>query len=165
MTNRFKGLDLIECLKKYGWRFMTLYRRQWSRPPWRKINAKRKNAKRIIEKAREFQKNNYFCFIDYAKAFECVDRNKVWKILKVVRIPDHLTCLLRNPKASEEALQIAEKIGETKESLDESERGEWKSWLKTQHSKDKHHGIQSHHFMANRWANSGNSVRLYSGGL
>ena len=50
----------------------------------------------IIEKAREFQKNNYFCFIDYAKAFDCVDHNKLWKILKEMGIPDHLTCLLRN---------------------------------------------------------------------
>ena len=50
----------------------------------------------IIEKAREFQKNIYFCFIDYAKAFECVDHNKLWEILKEMGIPDHLTCLLRN---------------------------------------------------------------------
>ena len=50
----------------------------------------------IIEKAREFQKNIYFCFIDYAKAFECVDHNKLWKILKEMGIPDHLICLLRN---------------------------------------------------------------------
>ena len=50
----------------------------------------------IIEKAREFQKNIYFCFIDYAKAFDCVDHNKLWKILKEMGIPDHLTCLLRN---------------------------------------------------------------------
>ena len=50
----------------------------------------------IMEKAREFQKNIYFCFIDYAKAFDCVDHNKLWKILKEMGIPDHLTCLLRN---------------------------------------------------------------------
>ena len=50
----------------------------------------------IIEKAREFQKNIYFCFIDYAKAFDCVDHNKLWKILKEMGIPHHLTCLLRN---------------------------------------------------------------------
>ena len=48
----------------------------------------------IIEKAREFQKNVYFCFIDYAKAFDCVDHNKLWKILQEMGIPDHLTCLL-----------------------------------------------------------------------
>ena len=57
----------------------------------------------IIEKAREFQKNIYFCFIDYVKAFDCVDHNKLWKILKVVGIPDHLTCLLRNLYAGQEA--------------------------------------------------------------
>ena len=50
----------------------------------------------IMGKAREFQKNIYFCFIDYAKPFDCVDHNKLWKILKEMGIPDHLTCLLRN---------------------------------------------------------------------
>ena len=49
-----------------------------------------------IKKAREFQKNIYFCFIDYAKAFDCVDHNKLWKIIQEMKIPDHLTCLLRN---------------------------------------------------------------------
>jgi len=57
----------------------------------------------IIEKAREFQKTIYFCFIDYAKAFECVDGNKVWKILQEMGIPDYLTCLLRNLYAGQEA--------------------------------------------------------------
>ena len=57
----------------------------------------------VIEKAREFQKNIYFCFIDYAKAFDCVDHNKLWKILKEMGIPDHLTCLLRNQYAGQEA--------------------------------------------------------------
>ena len=57
----------------------------------------------IMEKAREFQKNIYFCFIDYAKAFDCVDHNEVWKILKEMGIPDHLTCLLRNLYAGQEA--------------------------------------------------------------
>ena len=57
----------------------------------------------IIKKAREFQKNIYFCFIDYAKAFDCVDHNKLWKILKDMGIPDHLTCLLRNLYAGQEA--------------------------------------------------------------
>ena len=57
----------------------------------------------IIEKARDFQKNIYFCFIDYAKAFDCVDHNKLWKILKEIGIPDHLTCLLRNLYAGQEA--------------------------------------------------------------
>ena len=54
------------------------------------------NIRWIIEKAREFQKNIYVCFIAYAKAFDCVDHNKLWKILKEMGIPDHLTCLLRN---------------------------------------------------------------------
>ena len=57
----------------------------------------------IIKKVREFQKNIYFCFIDYAKAFDCVDHNKLWKILKEMGIPDHLTCLLRNLYADQEA--------------------------------------------------------------
>ena len=57
----------------------------------------------IIKKAREFQTNIYFCFIDYAKAFDCVDHNKLWKILKEIGIPDHLTCLLRNLYAGQEA--------------------------------------------------------------
>ena len=56
----------------------------------------------IIKKARKFQKNIYFCFIDYAKAFDCVDHNKLWKILKEMGIPDHLTCLLRNLYAGQE---------------------------------------------------------------
>ena len=57
----------------------------------------------IIKKAREFHKNIYFCFIDYAKAFDCVDHHKLWKILKEMRILDHLTCLLRNQYAGQEA--------------------------------------------------------------
>ena len=57
----------------------------------------------IIEKAQVFQKNIYFCFIDYAKAFDCVDHHKLWKILKEMGIPDHLTCLLRNLCAVQEA--------------------------------------------------------------
>ena len=56
----------------------------------------------IMEKAREFQKNIYFCFIDYVKAFDCVDHNKMWKILQEMGIPDHLTCLLRNLYAGQE---------------------------------------------------------------
>ena len=58
----------------------------------------------IKEKAREFQGNTYFCFIDYARAFDCVDHNKQWKILKEMGIPDHLTCLLRNLYAGQEAI-------------------------------------------------------------
>ena len=179
----------------------------------------------IVEKAREIQKNIYFCFIDYAKAFDCVNHNKLWKILKVMGIPDHLTCLLKNLYIGKEAIlehattewfqiwkgvhqgcklspylfnvyaeyimrnaemdeaQAGIKIArrsinnlryagdntlmeESKEELNtllnESERGERKGWLKTKQSKNKDHGIQSHHFMANRW---GNSDRLYFLGL
>ena len=61
------------------------------------------NIRWIIIKAREFQKNIYFCFIDYAKAFDCADHNKLWKILKEIQIPDHLTCLLRNLYVGQEA--------------------------------------------------------------
>ena len=61
------------------------------------------NIRWIIEKAREFQKNMYFCFIDYTKTFDCVDHNKLWKVLKEMGIPDHLTCLLRNLYAGQEA--------------------------------------------------------------
>ena len=57
----------------------------------------------IMERSREFQKNIYFCFIDYAKASDCVDHNKLWKILQEMGIPDHLTCLLRNLYAGQEA--------------------------------------------------------------
>ena len=56
------------------------------------------------EKAREFHKNIYFCFIDYTRAFDCVDHNKLWKILKEMGIPDHITCLLRNVYAGQEAI-------------------------------------------------------------
>ena len=61
------------------------------------------NISWITEKAREFQKNIYFCSIDHAKAFDCVDHNKLWKILKEMGIPDHLICLLRNLYAGQEA--------------------------------------------------------------
>ena len=61
------------------------------------------NIRWIIKKAREFQKNIYFCFIEHAKAFDCVDHKKLWKILKEMEIPDHLTCLLRNLYAGQEA--------------------------------------------------------------
>ena len=61
------------------------------------------NIRWIIEKARKFQKNIYFCFIDYDKAFDCVDHNTLWKILREMGIPDHLNCLLRNLYAGQEA--------------------------------------------------------------
>ena len=156
---------------------------------------KRASIHWITQKAKEFQKIICFCFIDYAKAFDCVDHNKVWKILQEMGIPDHLTCLLRNLYAGQEAtvrtwhgktnwfqtgkgvcqgchpvylnymqstlckmlgwmnhklelssqekyqwLQIhrwhhskGKTARGTKEPLDEGERGEWKSWLKTQY--------------------------------
>ena len=68
----------------------------------RETRAQMANICWIIEKAREFQKNIYFSFMDYAKAFDCVDHKKLWKILKEMGIPDHLTCLLRNLYAGQE---------------------------------------------------------------
>ena len=62
------------------------------------------NIRWIIQKAKEFQKNIYFCFIDYTKGFDCVDHNKLWEILQEMRIPDHLTCLLRSLYAGQEAI-------------------------------------------------------------
>ena len=170
------------------------------------------------QKIRAFQKNIYFCFIDYAKAFDCVDHNKLWKILKEMVIPDHLTCLLRNLYAGQQArvrtghgtthwfqigkgvrqgcilspcllnlyaeyimrnagldeaqagIKTARRIinnlsyaddttlmAESKEELKSllmKVKGEWKSWLKAQHSENEDHGIWSHHFMGNRWGNS-----------
>ena len=70
---------------------------------FRKGRGTRDQIANICWKAREFQKNIYFSFIDYAKAFDCVDHNKLWKILKEMGIPDHLTCLLRNLYADQEA--------------------------------------------------------------
>ena len=165
-------------------------------------------------KKQEFQKNIYFCFIDYVKAFDCVDHNKLWKILKEFGIPDHLTCLLRNLDASQAATvrtghgttdwfkigkgvhqgyilssclfnfyiecimwnarldksQVSIKIARRNinnlryaddttlmaESEEELKGCFWrwkrrvKTWLKTQHSKNKDYGIWSHHFTVNR---------------
>ena len=64
------------------------------------------NIRWIIKNTREFQKNIYVCFIDYAKAFDCVDHNKLWKILKEMEIPDHLTCILKNQYAGQEETVI-----------------------------------------------------------
>ena len=155
-----------------------------------------------------------------------MDHSKLWKILKEMGLPDHLTSLLRlqvkkqqlKPDMEQQTgsnlgeenikvvychtaylismqntscempgwmkhklesrlwgeisitsdMQMTQPYGRkwrTKEPLDESERGEWKSWLKTQHSENQDHGIWSHHFMANRWWNNGNNDRLYFGGL
>ena len=72
---------------------------------WKRQRNQRSNCQHPLDhrKSREFQKNIYFCFIDYAKAFDCVDHNKLWKILKEMGIPDNLTCLLRNLYAGQEA--------------------------------------------------------------
>ena len=183
-----------------------------------------------MEKAREFQKNIYFCFLDYAKAFDCVDHNKLWEILKEMGIPDHLICLLRNLYSGQEAtvrtghgttdwFQIGKGVRQgcilspclfnlyaeyimRNAGLEETQAGikiagryinnlryaddttlmaeseeELKSLLMTVKvesekvglklniQKMKDHGIRSHHFMGNRWENSGNSVRLYFFGL
>ena len=83
----------------YGWRFVTLYKRQESGPSPRKRNAKNKTKQKKTKWL-----SLYFCFIDYAKSFTCVDHNKLWIILKEVGIPDHLTCLLRNLYPGQEAI-------------------------------------------------------------
>ena len=175
---------------------------------FRKGRGTKDQIANIVKKAREFQKNIYFCFIDYAKAFDCVDHNKLWKILREMAIPDHLTCLVRKLYAGQEAtvrtghgktdwLQIGKGVRQgcilspwlfnlyaeyimrnagleeaqagikfagrninnlryaddttlmaeseeelksllvkVKEPFDESERGEWKRWLKAQHSEN-----------------------------
>ena len=69
----------------------------------RGIRDQNANILWIMEKTREFQKNIYFCFIDYTKSFDCMDHNKLWKILQEMEIPDHLACLLRNLYAGQEA--------------------------------------------------------------
>ena len=71
------------------------------------------NIRWITEKVREFKKNIYFCLIDYAKAFDCVDHNKLWKILKEMGIPEHLTCLLKNLYAGQEAFTVRTGHGTT----------------------------------------------------
>ena len=187
-----------------------------------------------MEKIREFQENIYFCFIDYAKAFDCVNYNKLWKILKEMDIPDHLTCLLRILYAGQKAtvwtgpgtmgwfkigkvvwqdcrlsgcrlsgcllnlyteyimrnagldesqagIEIAGRNinnlrciddtsngrnwGGTKEPLDKGERGELKSWLKTQHSKKLRSWYPIPSLIVNRRGKSGTLDRFYFLGL
>ena len=181
-----------------------------------------------LKKAREFQKNIYFCFIDYAKAFDCMDHNKLWKILQEMGIPDHLTCLLRNLYTGQESIvrtghgttdwfQIGKGVhqgcilspclfnlyaehimrharleeaqagikiarrninnlrytddttlmgeSELKSLLMKVKEESEKVGLKLNIQKTKIMASRSHHFMANRWVNSGNSVRLYFWGL
>ena len=98
-----------ECSKfsKLGFNSMWTENSQMFKLNWEKAERGTRDQissiRCIIEKAREFQKNNYFCFTDYAKAFDCVDHNKLWKILQEMGIPDHLTCLLRNLYAGQGA--------------------------------------------------------------
>ena len=198
---------------------------------FRKVRGTRdkiSNIHWIIEKAKEFPKNIYFCFIDHIKAFDCVDHNKPWKILKEMGIPDHLTCLLRNLYAGqvtavwighgkrdwfqigkgvcqgcilspclfnlcaeyimwnarlEEAQARIKIAGKNTNNLrctdDTTLTAEGKEELKSLLMKvkeesekvvlkfnfKKYHAIWSHHFMADRWGNNGNSDRLYFGGL
>ena len=80
----------------------------------------------IIERAREFQKNIYFCFVDYTKVFDCVDYNKQWKIQKEMGIPDHLTCLLRNLYVGQEAI-VRTRHGIT--DWFQIEKGVWQEWI------------------------------------
>ena len=77
--------------------------RNWTQVSGRGTRDQIANICCIMEEARKFQKNIYFCFIDYAKAFDCVDHNKLWKIMREMGIPDHLTCLLRNLYGGQEA--------------------------------------------------------------
>ena len=78
-----------------------MYKLNWAKAE--ELEIKLPTSIGIIEKVRQLQKNIYFCFIDYTKGFDCVDHNKLWKILKELGIPDHLTCLLRNVYAGQEA--------------------------------------------------------------
>ena len=128
------------------------------------------NIHRIIEKIREFQKNMYFCFIDYAKAFDFVDHNKLWKILKEIGIPAHVTCLLRNPYAGQEArvrtvhgttgwFQIGKGVrqGCILSPCLFNLHGEYFRKLRSRHLLPSLHGKQM--------GNTGNSDRLYYGEL
>ena len=142
----------------------------------------------IIEKAREFQRNNYFCFIDYAKAFYYVDHNKLWKIFKELVIPNHLTSFWETCMQSTSwempgwmkhklesrwlgKISITWDVQMTPplwQKMKRNWRDSWWRWkkrvkklLKTQHSINKDHCIWSHHFLANRWGKSGNSGRFY----
>ena len=105
------------------------------------------------KKQESSRKTIYFCLIDYAKAFDCVDHNELWKILQEMGIPDHLTCLRNGTQRKKMQHTGSLKVEHPLTPLDDDERGEWKIWLKTQHSKNEDSGIQSHHLMANRWGN------------
>ena len=94
-----------QCSKfsKSGFNIAWIVNFQMFKPDLEKAEEQEINIHWIIGKVREFQKNIYFCRIDYTRAFDCVDHNKLWKILQEMRIPDHLTCLLRNLYAGQEA--------------------------------------------------------------
>ena len=104
-TQLYSSHTMCEMLKIFQARLQQYVNRELPYPAGKGRGTRDQNANIcwIIKKAREFQKNIYFCFIDYAKAFNCVDHNKLWKILKEMVIPDHLTCLLRNLYAGQEA--------------------------------------------------------------
>ena len=96
----------VSCLKAYGGLGIEVSELPDVQAGFRKGRGTRDqiaNICWIMEEGREFQENNYFCFIDYTKAFDYVDHNKLWKILKEMTIPDHLTCLLKNLYAGQEA--------------------------------------------------------------
>ena len=111
--SNYHTIALISHASKVMLKFLQARLQQYTNHELPDVQAKFRKGRRttdqianiglIIKKAREFQKNIYFCFIDYAKAFDCVDHNKLWKILKEIGIPDHLTCLLRNLYAGQEA--------------------------------------------------------------
>ena len=103
---QFSSVQLLSCVWLFATPWTTacqaslsITNYSWSLPKLMSIKSVIPSSHLIhwmIERAREFQKNIYFCFIDYAKVFDCVDHNKLWKILQEMGIPDHLTCLLRN---------------------------------------------------------------------
>ena len=103
MTPPLSGLPFPSPVDHILSELSTMTRPSWVASHGRGTRDQIGNIRRIMDKAREFQKNIYFCFIDYARAFDFVGHNKLWKILKEMRIPDHLTCLLKNLYAGQEA--------------------------------------------------------------
>ena len=104
MSFPYRGLECKSRKSRNTWnnRQILPYNTEWSRAKANRV-LPREHIHWIMEKARECQKNIYFYFIDYDKAFDCVDHSKLWKILKEMGIPDHLTCLLRNLYSGQEA--------------------------------------------------------------
>ena len=113
VTNKYHTIALISHVSKVMLKILQTRLQQYMSQElpdvqagfrkWRRTKDQIANICWIIDKAREFQKNIYFCFIDYAKTFDCVDHNKLWKILQEMGIPNHLICLLRNLYAGQEA--------------------------------------------------------------